>query len=226
MKSQKESAAKEELQEEDLENIDKILDQQQEDLLEVLLLPVNLPTGEKSPKELTAEESDVPDVAAVIHARLRLLILSLSTLLSVGIFHQVPSSTVHLDLAPMDKSHNRGARLHFDRENQANFGLLHLRGGLFSSDESLECENVREKSHSDCTSSVNDVLIGRNRCVEELKVHDEQRRKMREEDKRKGEAGCNYVDENEFCVRREDGRVYKYRSMSGGDERGRDDSGS
>ncbi|EKX38696.1 hypothetical protein GUITHDRAFT_115244 [Guillardia theta CCMP2712] len=48
-------------------------------------------------------------------------------------------------------------------------------------------------------------------CKEELRLHDEQRRKMREEDKRKGEAGCNYVDPDEFCVRKDDGRVYKYR---------------
>ena len=80
---------------------------------------------------------------------------------------------------------------------------------------------AREQGEPDCDFNVTSDIVSkgskdeemafRRECDEELERHWARVKRIREEDIANGRPGCRHVAENEWCIRKSDGRVWKYR---------------
>ena len=80
---------------------------------------------------------------------------------------------------------------------------------------------AREQGEPDCDFNVTSDIVNkgskdeemafRRECDEELERHWARVKRIREEDIANGRPGCRHVAENEWCIRKSDGRIWKYR---------------
>ena len=61
------------------------------------------------------------------------------------------------------------------------------------------------------TSSKEDELAFRRQCDEELEQHRARVKRIRADDIANNRSGCRHIADNEYCVRKSDGRIWKYR---------------
>ena len=116
---------------------------------------------------------------------------------------------------------------------------LKLRGGMDSEDTATNIHEedfkeekdglcpgkwdtwVRMRDEPSCDFNVTDDIVNKGskaeqlaferKCDEELERHWARIKRIREEDVANNRTGCRHVADNEYCVRKSDGRIWKYR---------------